>query len=62
MNAETFWWGMTMFCVAWYSTITIYVSVRSVIDIRSMLNNLARRENAPDAEGPEASMGREPGA
>jgi hypothetical protein len=31
-------------CVAWYSTITIYVAAKGATDIRQMLKRLTRRE------------------
>jgi hypothetical protein len=36
-----FWWSLTLACVAWYSTITVYVAVRGVVDIQQMLRRLA---------------------
>jgi hypothetical protein len=35
-----FWWLLTMACVVWYSTITVYVAVRGAVDIRDMLSHL----------------------
>lgn len=35
-----FWWIVVMGCLVWYSTITIYISIRGVRDIRSMLSRL----------------------
>lgn len=32
---------LTMACVIWYSTITVYVAVRGVSDIAGMLKRLA---------------------
>ena len=45
-----FWWWMTVACLAWYSTITVYVSIRGVRDIKSMLARLdtIRQEQAED--------------
>jgi hypothetical protein len=43
-----FWWVLSMACVVWYSTITIYVSIRGVRDIRGMLGRLARRHARDD--------------
>jgi hypothetical protein len=37
------WWLLTMACVVWYSTITIYVSIKGVADIRDMLRRLSSR-------------------
>jgi hypothetical protein len=38
------WWLLTMACVAWYSTITIYVGIKGMADIRQMLGRLAARK------------------
>jgi hypothetical protein len=43
MPEHFFWWLLTMACVVWYSTITIYVSVKGVADIRDMLRRLTLR-------------------
>ena len=45
---EWFWYGITMACVIWYSTITVLVAVLGLRDIRGMLGRLAD-ENARDA-------------
>jgi hypothetical protein len=39
-----FWWVLVVACLVWYSTITVYVSIRGVKDIREMLDRLARGE------------------
>ena len=39
------WWILTMACVVWYSTVTIYVAARGGIDIKNMLGRLSRRDN-----------------
>lgn len=51
--AERFWWLLTMCCVGWYLTVTGYVAVRGLFDIRHMLNRLGQ-EQLPEAgqEGP----------
>jgi hypothetical protein len=36
-----FWWLLAMACVTWYSTITVYVAIRGVVDIKQMLQRLA---------------------
>lgn len=40
-----------MACVAWYSTVTIYVAVKGAADIRSMLARLSvhRKQTTDDA-------------
>jgi hypothetical protein len=36
-----FWLSLTIACVVWYSTITVYVAVRGVADIKEMLKRLS---------------------
>ncbi len=50
MTLADFWWWVAMACIAWYSTITVYVSVRGVWDIRNMLARLNSINQADDAE------------
>jgi hypothetical protein len=40
MAKHWFWWFMTMACVVWYSTITIYVAIKGGADIKHMLARL----------------------
>jgi hypothetical protein len=42
-----FWWLLTMAVMVWYSTITVYVTIKGTLDIRSMLRRLKNR-NGPD--------------
>jgi hypothetical protein len=44
MHEHVFWWLLTMSCVIWYSTITIYVSWKGIADIRGMLRRLSLRK------------------
>ena len=44
MPDHVFWWLLTMACVVWYSTITVYVSLKGVADIRDMLRRLSNRK------------------
>jgi hypothetical protein len=37
-----FWGLLTLACLLWYSTITIYVTVKGVGDIREMLRRLSQ--------------------
>lgn len=39
-----FWLGLAAASLLWYSTITIYVSIRGALDIRDMLHRLGREE------------------
>lgn len=48
VTEHPFWFLLVMTCVLWYSTITIYVSIRGVFDIRGMLRNL--RDGSETAE------------
>jgi uncharacterized protein (UPF0333 family) len=45
-GGHVFWWLLTMACVTWYSTVTIYVAIRGASDIKKMLAHLA--EDAPE--------------
>ena len=41
-----FWGLLTIACLVWYSTITIYVSIKGVGDIRHLLRRLAATKNS----------------
>ena len=43
MSEHWFWFLLSAACVIWYSTITVYVAIKGVSDIREMLAALARR-------------------
>lgn len=45
---QSFWWLLTMICVVWYSTITVYISVQGLRDIRGMLGRLKALETPAD--------------
>ena len=49
MPNHWFWWAMTMACVIWYSTITVYVAIKGASDIKNMLARLGA-EQEKDAE------------
>ena len=49
MPNHWFWWALTMACVIWYSTITVYVAIKGASDIKNMLARLGA-ENERDAE------------
>lgn len=42
MIEQWFWLLLTVACLAWYSTITVYVAVRGLMDIRQMLDRIGR--------------------
>lgn len=46
--ARAFWWVLSGACVLWYSTLTIYVAVKGIWDIRKMLENLKRSGSKSD--------------
>jgi hypothetical protein len=48
MGKHWFWAALTIACVVWYSTITVYVAVKGAFDIKHML---ARLGAAKDAAG-----------
>ncbi len=42
MLTEHWFWGiLTIACLVWYSTITIYVAIKGIGDIRNMLRRLS---------------------
>jgi hypothetical protein len=45
MPEHLYWLLLTMACVVWYSTITIYVSVKGIADIRDMLKRISLRQS-----------------
>ena len=49
MSNHWFWWALTMACVIWYSTITVYVAIKGASDIKNMLARLGA-EAKRDAE------------
>lgn len=40
MREHWFWWLLTATVVIWYSTVTVYVAIKGVTDIRTMLRHL----------------------
>ena len=44
MPENWFWWLMTMACIVWYSTVTIYVAIKGTADIKQMLARLSARQ------------------
>jgi hypothetical protein len=40
MSRHWFWWALSMACVIWYSTITVYVAIKGAGDIKQMLARL----------------------
>jgi hypothetical protein len=49
MGEHWFWGTLTVVCLLWYSTMTIYVAIRGASDIQTMLKNLAQlRQDKPN--------------
>ena len=46
--AANFWWWLTMACLVWYSTITVFVTVRGAYDIKHMLARLRDLRDGDD--------------
>jgi len=42
MSNHWFWFSLTIACVVWYSTITVYVAIKGAADIKHMLARLER--------------------
>lgn len=55
MKIATVWLVLTVACLLWYSTITVYVSIRGIWDIRNMLARLrALRDAEPEQDSARA--------
>jgi len=52
MNMPNFWWLVVVTCLVWYSTITVYVSIRGLRDIKNMLARLRALQDDTDEAGP----------
>jgi hypothetical protein len=50
MAKHWFWWFMTMACVVWYSTVTVYVAIKGGADIKRMLARLDATKEREDRE------------
>jgi hypothetical protein len=45
MGEHWFWWLLTMACIIWYSTITVYVTIKGVGDIKDILSKLGAKKD-----------------
>ncbi len=52
MSDHPVWLALTIACVVWYSTITVYVAIRGFVDIRTMLARLAASAEAETRADP----------
>lgn len=49
-----FWWMLTGACVVWYSTVTIYVAIKGVTDIKTMLRHLQGDVHSVSSQEPDS--------
>lgn len=47
LSEHWFWGAITLVCLAWYSTVTVYVAIRGAGNIRSMLRRLSNLKDTP---------------
>jgi hypothetical protein len=47
LKSHWFWGTITLICLIWYSTVTIYVAIKGAADIRNMLRKLSDGEPSP---------------
>ena len=47
LKEHWFWGAITIACLAWYSTVTIYIAFKGVGNIRDMLRRLSDSKDAP---------------
>lgn len=46
MTEHWFWWFLTVACLVWYGSVTIYVALRGYRDIKQMLARLELMRNS----------------
>ena len=51
MSDHPFWLILALAALVWYSTVTVYVAIRGVTDIRTMLARLSSGRS-PGSESP----------
>ena len=52
IGEHIFWWVLTIACVVWYCTITVYVAIKGASDIKQMLTRLGRSsDNSSNSSG-----------
>jgi hypothetical protein len=47
MTEQRVWLLITIACLVWYTSITVYIAWRGAIDIRQMLSHLAKGNRDP---------------
>jgi hypothetical protein len=53
MIRHWFWFVIVAIVVLWYSSVTIYVSIRGFLDIKQMLRKLAENRRREESEAAE---------
>jgi hypothetical protein len=53
LTGHWFWGAITLICLLWYSTVTVYVAIKGAGDIRSMLRRLSESSDDPPESGAE---------
>ncbi len=57
MLTHYWFWGLLVLAVlAWYSSVTIYVAVRGLLDIKHMFGRLGQRRAEHDQPPPRATL------
>lgn len=46
MKEHWFWFFLTMACLVWYATVTVYVAFKGAADIKNMLARLQANHDA----------------
>ena len=55
LTNHPFWGFLTLAVLVWYSTITVYVSIRGFADIKQMLRSLKENHKASGEENDDSS-------
>ena len=46
MIAKWFWFGLLIAVIVWYTTVTVYVAIRGMVDVKQMLRSLEARHRS----------------
>ena len=57
IREHLFWFLLTIACVAWYSTIMVYVAIRGAVDIKTMLRKLSEQPEEAEKTDPPKEAG-----
>ena len=47
---QWFWSGLTLACLIWYGSVTLYVAIRGLADIQAMLKKLGQGKGRQETE------------